>query len=85
MSTGSLHDLQESQMVSPNSCFCVGRPHSTQFDVHRSRITQVTPFKVGRIPSVDDFQYSENAGSTNDFISFQTMVLNPIAEKYVAP
>jgi hypothetical protein len=54
MSTGSLRDLQESQMVRPNS-LCVGRPQSTQFNVRRSRITEVNPFKVGSIPSVDDF------------------------------
>jgi hypothetical protein len=38
MSTGSLLVLQRSQMVRPNSLFCVGRPRSTQFDVRRSRI-----------------------------------------------
>jgi hypothetical protein len=73
MSTGSLRDLQESQMVRPNS-LCVGRPQSTQFNVRRSRITEVNPFKVRSIPSVDDFQCRKNAGSTSDVISFQTMV-----------
>jgi hypothetical protein len=71
--------LQKSQMVRSNSLSCVGRPQSTQFDVRMFRITEVSAFKAGCIRYCDANDCRATAGSTNDVISFITIVLTFIA------